>query len=83
MKKKPVKIKEIYWVCMGCGCLANGLTCLKKYGELPKQYCFEISTYHTGKCDVCGNKTYVTEKRDFFYPSFDLIEEAKFNFKPL
>lgn len=68
-----------HWVCTGCGMLANGLTCLKKFGKLPKQYAFVTSTYHVGDiCDICGNKeSAVTEARDFFYPDFELIKQVK------
>lgn len=60
------------WVCRECGIEANRKTCLKKYGSEPKKPCFEVSTYHQGKCDVCGEAKMVTEPRDFFYPSFNI-----------
>lgn len=46
------------WVCAECGMRASG-------GR-----CFEISTYHIGKCDVCGKECMVTQPRDFYYPEF-------------
>jgi hypothetical protein len=65
--------KIINNVCAGCGITANYLTCLKKYGKPPIKKCFDVSTYHLGKCDLCGEETSITESRDFFYPDFDLI----------
>jgi hypothetical protein len=40
------------WICRKCGL---------KYGKKQKQ----ISTWHYGKCDVCGDPAEVTEPRDF------------------
>lgn len=71
--QKPIENK-IYNVCNDCGIEANRLTCLKKYGKEPKQSKFRISTYHKGRCDVCGKKKSVTEARDFFYPDFSLLK---------
>lgn len=48
------------WVCAECGMRASG-------GR-----CFEISTYHIGKCDVCGKECMVTQPRDFYYPEFNV-----------
>ena len=67
--------KEIYNVCDKCGIEANRLTCLKRYGREPLLKKFTISTYHMGKCDVCGKVTGVTEARDFFHPDFSLLNE--------
>lgn len=66
-------MNEIVWVCRPCGIEANRRTCLKKYGQEPKKKCFDVSTVHTGTCEVCGEKTMVTEARDFFYPDFSLM----------
>lgn len=60
-------------VCSPCGVSANVLTCLKKYGRSPKKLAFDLSTMHTGLCDICKDNTSVTEPRDFFYPDFDLL----------
>lgn len=55
MKKK----KYPDWVCFKCGINAsNGKS-------------FTVSTYHEGKCDVCGKIKSVTEPRDFYHPKFD------------
>lgn len=74
--KKP-KINKDYpnWVCNKCGREANRLTCLKKYGKEPIKIAFTCSTFHSGECDVCGEKTSVTEPRDFFYPDFTLLNK--------
>ncbi len=66
--------KQIYNCCKGCGLEANRLTCLKKYGSEPKKPKFNLSTYHKGKCDVCGKEKLITEARDFFYPDFSLLK---------
>jgi hypothetical protein len=70
-----MKNKIINNVCDKCGIEANRLTCLKKYGEEPKKKKFSVSTYHIGKCDVCGKVTQITEVRDFFYPDFNLLKK--------
>ena len=64
-------------VCDNCGLEANRLTCIKKYGKEPKKAKFSLSTYHEGKCDVCGKTKNVTEARDFFCPDFDLLLKQK------
>lgn len=69
-------MNDIKQVCSPCGITANVLTCLKKYGNPPKQLCFTVSTFHKGKCDCCGQEKEVTEVRDFFYPDFSLIRKA-------
>ena len=48
------------WVCYDCGIKARGR-------PLPDG---SISTYHEGKCGVCGKTKAVTEPRDFGYPDF-------------
>lgn len=68
-----IKYPEVSEVCTPCGITANYLTCLKKYGQPPKKFQFEVSTYHEGVCGVCGQETTVTDPRDFFHPDFDLI----------
>lgn len=70
------KKREIKVVCSHCGISANVLTCLKKYGRSPKKLAFNTSTFHTAVCDVCGEKTELTEVRDFFYPDFNLLITA-------
>ncbi len=61
------------WVCDDCGIEANRQTCLKKYGAVPIKKKFNLSCYHIGKCEVCGETKDVTEPRDFFYPDFRLL----------
>lgn len=69
-------MSEIYNVCRQCGLAANVLTCLAKYGEMPRQNAFTVSTFHKGQCDVClRDNIDVTEARDFFYPEFKLINK--------
>lgn len=63
-------------VCYECGVSANVLTCLKRYGQRPHQVSFTVSTYGSGTCKICGEEKDVTEKRDFFYPEFDLLEKV-------
>lgn len=67
------EVKDYNEICSPCGVSANVLTCLKRYGRSPKQLAFTVSTYHKGICDVCKDKVYVTEARDFFYPDFELL----------
>ena len=74
-------MREINNVCSACGLIANYLTCLKKYGTPPKKKAYEVSTFHLGKCDYCGEKTSITETRDFFYPDFSLLDKVKLCFK--
>ncbi len=69
-------MKEITKVCSDCGIEANRLTCLKKYGSEPKKKCFDISTFHTDECDVCGEVKSVTEPRDYFHPDFSLLTKT-------
>ncbi len=65
---------EYQEICASCGVEANRLTCLKKYGHEPIEKSFSISTFHEGVCDCCGEKKWVTEPRDFFYPDFSLLK---------
>lgn len=51
------------YVCGECGLKAS-----KDIGNSP--LAFQLSTLHTGICDVCGKEKKVTEPRDFFYPDF-------------
>lgn len=45
------------WCCFDCG---------NKYGKSEDG----VSTFHMGKCGVCGKITDVTEVRDWNYPDF-------------
>lgn len=66
----------IYNVCYQCGIAANVLTCLAKYGQLPKQLAFSVSTFHKGTCDCCRRTDIqVTETRDYYHPNFKLINK--------
>lgn len=47
------------WVCLECAYKAGGM--------FPQGL---ISTFHKGKCDVCGKSKAVTEPRDYGYPKF-------------
>lgn len=49
------------WICNDCGNKA----CYSQH-----RHPSLMSTYHIGICDVCGEKTFVTEPRDFGYPKF-------------
>lgn len=72
------------WVCYKCGVKANILTCLQRYGNFPLKWSFEISTWHTDICDVCGKHDDVTQARDFFHPDFKLLNISKrYMYKPL
>lgn len=73
--------KEINSVCSSCGISANVITCLKKYGMPPKKLAFDVSTFHEGECDYCGEEKMVTQVRDFFYPNFTLLAKFKKNGK--
>ncbi len=61
-------------LCDPCGLTMNYLTCLDKYGAPPLKAKYDVSTYHNGKCELCGNEKPVTEARDFFYP--DIYERS-------
>lgn len=65
-------------VCNECGRLANYVTCMARYGHLPKKAAYDVSTFSKGVCYYCKRETYVTEERDFFYPNFKLINWAKY-----
>ncbi len=69
---------KISSVCRECGLAANTLTCLVRYGNLPKRPAFSVSTFRKGVCDCCGRQTHITEARDFFYPDFSLINRGEF-----
>ncbi len=64
-------------VCSRCGIAANVTTCLRKYGRPPKKLCFDVSTFHKAECDWCGEWDSVTEVRDFFYPDFKFLFQAR------
>ena len=59
-------MKYPHWVCYDCGIEAYKET--SKYRELGEPIL--ISTYHVGRCHVCGKEKPVTEPRDFRYPNF-------------
>lgn len=69
------KKEEVKKACSDCGIKANFYTCMKKYGQPPLKKCFDLSTFHTAICDVCGEEKSVTEPRDFFYPDFSLLKQ--------
>ncbi len=74
-----IGLSGINQVCYECGVAANVLTCLEKYGKIPKQLKSTVSTFHEDVCDICHDRKGVTETRDFYYPDFSLIEKvAKF-----
>jgi len=66
--------KKILNVCKECGISANVLTCVDRYGKIPRKLCFDISTIHSGKCDFCEEYKEITEARDYFYPDFELLK---------
>lgn len=66
---------DINEVCDDCGIEAHRLTCLERYNAEPTKAKKTISTYHNGKCEVCGEEKAVTEARDFFYPDFALLKK--------
>ena len=51
------------WVCSTCGLKAS-----KAMGNIPPA--FEVSTFHYGICEICGEMKAVTEPRDFWWPFF-------------
>ena len=55
------------WVCHNCGHDA----------QPDKRKVHQISTYHAGICDVCGEKKPVTEPRDFGYQEFPKEDTCK------
>lgn len=64
-------------VCRECGIEASTITFYQRHGHFPTKTCFDISTYHRNKCDVCNEEKDVTEVRDFFYPDFSLLKKRK------
>lgn len=60
---------KIHWTCLECG--RHAMTLPENKGK--SQY--SISTWHTGECDVCGEKKAVTETRDFMYPVFEVPDK--------
>lgn len=56
MRKKPKPYPV--WVCSPCG------------SQVSKRKGGWLATWHTGRCDVCGEVRMVTEPRDFGYPDF-------------
>lgn len=62
------------WVCYPCGLAAKLIT--KGFRQQLKN-AEVVSTYHEGKCDVCGRSgVAVTEPRDFSYPDFRVLNKA-------
>jgi len=61
------------WVCVDCGNKARDE--MNKGGV---KHCGRamMSTWHNGKCDVCGETKEVTEPRDFGYPEFVGVKDA-------
>lgn len=69
MKVNSNELKsKIRQVCFDCGQAALKLP--ENRGK--KQ--FDVSTVHTGICDVCKERKGVTETRDFMYPVFEVKE---------
>lgn len=63
-KKKPYPV----WVCDNC---ANNALAKDINKNCKSHSVSGCATYHTGKCDICGETKPVTEPRDFGYPVFD------------
>lgn len=59
------------WVCYDCGNAA----------QPDKSKIFTVSTYHEGRCGVCGQLKMVTETRDFGYPDFNEVQNDASNRK--
>lgn len=57
LKKKP---ERPTWICQDCG-EAYGQWYQGNYSG-PLKHC---ATFHLGTCDICKNKTSVTEPRDY------------------
>lgn len=65
-------------LCRKCGLACNALTCIARFGHLPKSPSFEVSTFWKGDCICCGRKDVMcTEERDFYYPSLTLINKKE------
>jgi hypothetical protein len=63
MSNKRIKVtRENYptWTCGKCAEEAGG--------RFPKDH---IATYHYNICDVCGQKTTVTQPKDYGYPRYE------------
>lgn len=58
---KPLDFLQPDWVCRDCGHTWGLWWDEGKYSG-PVRHC---ATYHIGKCGVCGNRTDVTEARDY------------------
>lgn len=55
------------WACVPCG---------KKHGARMRQE--SPSTFHYGKCDICGENTSVTQPRDYgHFPKWFQMKEGK------
>lgn len=62
--RKPKLLPYPVWVCSDCATKAGGKA-------------WTTSTFHTGDCEVCGITQWVTEPRDFAYPTFPGHEPRK------
>lgn len=63
-----MKKHKIYWVCQECGEEARQRTMKSGVKHCGRA---KLSTWHVGKCDVCGETKPVTEPRDFGHSVFD------------
>ena len=55
------------WICRDCA--------IKFAGDTRNN----VSTYHSAKCDVCGQAASVTHQRNFGYPDFNSIKKENKN----
>jgi len=60
-------MNQINWCCRDCGKNAKG--------SYPAT---GTSTYHAGRCDVCGLKAHITEVRDFGFPDFSELKKKSY-----
>jgi hypothetical protein len=54
------------WICSDCGHKA----------QPDKRRIFTVSTFHHGRCGVCGETKAVTELRDFGWPTMEMLLAA-------
>ena len=65
-------------LCRKCGLACNALTCIARFGHLPKRSSFEVSAFWKGDCICCGRRDIMcTEERDFYYSSLTLINKKE------
>jgi hypothetical protein len=57
------------WICGKCGFKYADPSKLRNPDSV-------LATWHSGKCDVCGEVASVTEPRDFGYPVFPDFSEV-------